>query len=175
MTTSIVTSEVLDQETSIFEDSPMTEGEEKELVIVKTAIASAYSNRLEQDLAIGAGLTQIFRRRLYRGKNGGRSWDQWLADESAEMTGGRGLLAKKSALYLRGFYRFRCEVLLKESGRSPELPLPASPHSIRPLIGQLETQPKAAVEMWKAACADASREKKGKVPTYDQVQRAALA
>ena len=29
--------------------------------------------------------------------------------------------------------------------------------------------------MWKAACADASREKKGKVPTHDQVQRAYLA
>ena len=82
MSTSIITPEVINQDTSILEESPMTEGEEKELVIVKTAIASAYSNRLEQDIAIGAGLTQIFRRRLYRGKDGGRKWDDWLKEES---------------------------------------------------------------------------------------------
>jgi|9_EtaG_2_1085328.scaffolds.fasta_scaffold04798_10 hypothetical protein len=175
MSTSIITPEVINQDTSILEESPMTEGEEKELVIVKTAIASAYSNRLEQDIAIGAGLTQIFRRRLYRGKDGGRKWDDWLKEESAEMTGGRGTLGKKSALWLRGFYRFRCEVLTEGNGSSPGIPLPASPTQIRPLIGQLETHPEAAVEMWKAACADASREKKGKVPTHDQVQRAYLA
>ena len=175
MINSLVTPEVLDLDTSILEESPMTEGEEKELVVVKTAIASAYSDRLEQDLAIGAGLTQIFRRRLYRGKDGGRSWDEWLAEESAEMTGGRGPLKKNNALYLRGFYQFRCEVLTEVGGRPPGLPLPASPYSVRPLLGQLDTQPKAAVEMWKAACADASRDAKGKVPTYEQVQRAALA
>jgi hypothetical protein len=49
--------------------------------------------------------------------------------------------------------------------------LPASPYQIRPLLGQLDTHPEAAIEMWKAAVADA----KGKVPTFDQVNRAALA
>ena len=73
MTTSIVTPEILDQSISVLQDSPMTEAEEKELVIVKTAIVTAYANRLEQDLAIGAGLNQIFRRALYRGKDGGRT------------------------------------------------------------------------------------------------------
>ena len=173
MTNSLITPEVVDQDISILEESPMTEEEEKELVIVKTAIKTAYSNRLEQDLAIGAGLTQIFRRKLYRGKDGGRKWDDWLAEESAELTGGRGPLSKKPALYLRGFYRFRCEVLPKGSPGS--LPLPASPKAVRPLLGQLETHPEAAIEMWKAACADAGREKKGKPPSYEQVQRAYLA
>ena len=175
MTSSIVSPEVLDLDTSILEESPMTEGEEKELVVVKTAIASAYSDRLEQDLAIGAGLTQIFRRRLYRGKNGGRNWDQWLAEESAELTGGRGGLGKNAALYLRGFYQFRCEVLTEVGTCPPGIPLPASPAQVRPLLGQLERCPEAAVEMWKAACSDASRDKAGKVPTFEQVQRAALA
>ena len=175
MTTSIITPEVVDQDISVLEESPMTEGEEKELVIVKTAIQTAYSSRLEQDLAIGAGLSQIFRRKLYRGSNGGRSWEEWLEQESADLTGGRGSLGKKPALYLRGFYQFRCEVLTKGSTCSPGIPLPASPAQVRPLLGQLETHPQAAVEMWKAACADASRDKPGKVPTYDQVQRAAIA
>lgn len=175
MSSSLITPEVVDQDIAILEESPMTDGEEKELVIVKTAIKTAYADRLERDLAIGAGLLKIFRRKLYRGANGGRDWETWLAEESAELTGGRGPLTKKPALYLRGFYQFRCEVLTKGSTCSPGIPLPASPAQIRPLLGQLETHPQAAVEMWKAACSDASRDKPGKVPTYDQVQRAALA
>lgn len=43
---------------------------------------------------------------------------------------------------------------------------------MRPLLGQLDTHPEAALDMWKAACAQAG---KGKVPTFDQVNRAALA
>jgi hypothetical protein len=170
MTTAIIP-EVLDTSTQILEASPMTDSEEKELVIVKTAIQTAYADKLERDLAIGAGLLQIFRRKLYRGKEGGRTWEQWLAEESAELTAGAGAIGKDSANYLRGFYQFRCEVL-RSAGPGPRnLPLPASPKQIRPLLGQLDTHPDAAVEMWKAAVADA----KGKVPTFDQVNRAALA
>jgi hypothetical protein len=166
-----ITPEVMGLETQIFEDSPMTESEEKELVIVKTAIKTAYADKLERDLAIGAGLLQIFRRKLYRGPNGGRKWDDWLKEESAELTSGKGPIDDKTSQYLRGFYQFRCEVLQPRSGRSTSIPLPASPYQIRPLLGQLDTHPDAAVEMWKAAAADA----KGKVPTFDQVNRAALS
>ena len=77
MPESIVTTEIVDQDVSILEESPMTEGEEKELVIVKTAISTAYADKLERDLAIGAGLLKIFRRKLYRGKDGGRTWEKW--------------------------------------------------------------------------------------------------
>ena len=172
MTTSIITPEVLDQDISVLEESPMTEGEEKELVIVKTAIATAYADKLERDLAIGAGLLKIFRRKLYRGKEGGRSWEQWLADESHELTNGRGPIAHKTSEYLRGFYQFRCEVLQPRIPGSANIALPASPKQIRPLLSQLKTHPDAAVEMWKAACTQAG---KGSVPTYDQVNRAAIA
>jgi hypothetical protein len=167
-----ITPEVMGLETQIFEESPMTEQEEKELVIVKTAIKTAYAVKLERDLAIGAGLLQIFRHKLYRGPSGGRSWEQWLADESAELTAGRGALSFDSAKYLRGFYRFRVEVLQPQGTCPAGLPLPGSPAQVRPLLGQLETHPEAALEMWKAACAQAGR---GKVPTFDQVNRAALA
>lgn len=167
-----ITPEVMGLKTQIFEESPMTEQEEKELVIVKTAIKTAYADKLERDLAIGAGLLQIFRRKLYRGPSGGRNWEQWLADESAELTAGRGALSFDSAKYLRGFYRFRVEVLQPQGTCPAGLPLPASPAQVRPLLGQLDTHPEAALDMWKAACAQAG---KGKVPTFDQVNRAALA
>lgn len=171
MTTAIIP-EVLDTSTQILETSPMTESEEKELVIVKTAIQTAYADKLERDLAIGAGLTQIFRRKLYRGAKGGRSWENWLIEESADLTAGRGPLGKDTALYLRGFYQLRCEVLQPAGHGLRDVPLPTSARQVRPLLGQLDTHPEAAVEMWKAACAQAGR---GKVPTFDQVNRAALA
>jgi len=168
MSTAIIP-EVLDVE--ILENSPMTEAEDKELIIVKTAITTAYADKLERDLAIGACLLKIFRRKLYRGKEGGRTWEQWLSEESAELTAGRGPLGKDTAFYLRGFYQFRVEVLTPSGPGRYSLALPTTPKQVRPLLSQLDTHPSAAVEMWKAAVADA----KGKVPTFDQVNRAALA
>jgi hypothetical protein len=167
-----ITPEVMGLETQIFEDSPMTESEEKELVIVKTAIKTAYADKLERDLAIGAGLLQIFRRKLYRGPSGGRNWEKWLADESDELTAGRGALGTDTAQRLRGFYQFRVEVLQPAAPGRAGVALPTSPKQVRPLLGQLDTHPEAALEMWKAACAQAG---KGKVPTFDQVNRAALS
>lgn len=171
--TKAIVPEVVGLETQILEDSPMTDAEEKELVIITTAIKTAYADKLERDLAIGAGLLKIFRRKLYRGKSGGRSWKQWLAEESAELTAGRGALGEDTAQRLRGFYQFRVELLqASATWRADGLALPSSPSHVRPLLSQLDTHPEAALEMWKAACAQAG---KGKVPTFDQVNRAALA
>ena len=167
-----ITPEVVGLKTTILEDSPMTEVEEKELVFVKTTIKTAYADKLERDLAIGAGLLQIFRRKLYRGPSGGRNWEQWLADESAELTAGRGALDRSDATRLRGFYQFRCEILQARARGPHGVQLPTAARQVRPLLGQLDTHPEAAREMWKAACAQAG---KGKVPTFDQVNRAALA
>ena len=165
--TSAIVPEILDIE--ILEDSPMTEAEEKELVIVKTAITTAYADKLERDLAIGAGLLKIFRRKLYRGKDGGRNWKDWLKEESAEITAGRGPIGEDTAKRLRGFYQFRCEILQGQATWPADSPLPTSPAQVRPLIGQLDTHPQAAIAMWKAACTTAG---KGSSPTYEQVQRA---
>lgn len=172
MTTTAIIPEVVGLKATVLETSPMTETEEKELVIVKTAIQTAYADKLERDLAIGAGLLKIFRRKLYRGKDGGRTWEQWLAEESAELTAGQGPLGKDTAHYLRGFYQFRVEVLQPAGPGRLNVELPTSARQVRPLLSQLDTHPEAALQMWKAACAQAG---KGKVPTFDQVNRAALA
>lgn len=173
MNSNAITPEVMGNQTMILESSPMTEAEEKELVMAKTAIEAAFADKMERDLAIGKCLLLIFRRKLYRGAHGGRTWEQWLAEESAEMTAGRGPLGKDTARYLQGFYQFRVEVL-SPAGHGPRsgVALPTSARQIRPLLGQLDSHPEAALEMWKAACAQAG---KGKVPTFDQVNRAALA
>ena len=172
MSSSLITPEVVGQDISILEDSPMTESEEKELVIVKTAIQTAYADKLERNLAIGAGLHQIFKRKLYRGKNGGRNWDTWLAEESKELTKAEPL-NRKTAQRLRAFYRFRVEILPSrpEQASGEKLPLPTSHYQVDPLLGQLDSHPEAAIAMWKAAVTDA----KGSVPTTSQVHRAAIA
>jgi hypothetical protein len=168
--TSAITPEIVDVE--ILEESPMTLREVEELVAAETAIATAYADKLQRNLAIGAGLTQIFRRKLYRGEDGGRKWPEYLKQESRKFTLGDDPMGPDTAWYLRGFYQFRCEVL-PQSGHGLEgIELPASPRQIRPLLGQLNSHPKAAIAIWKAACTDAG---KNKTPTFDQVQRAALA
>ena len=126
--TSAIVPEIVNVE--ILEESSMTEAEEKELVIVKTAIRTAYGNRMEQDLAIGAGLNKIYNRKLYRGSKGGRSWKKWLEEESDEITAGRGPLKLDTARRLSGFYEFRCEVLRPTASWSQDLPLPTSPKQI---------------------------------------------
>ena len=167
MTSTAIIPEI--ENVEILEDSPMTEAEDKELIIEKTAMATAFADKTERDLIIGRGLLRIFRRKLYRSKDGGRTWENWLKEESAELTAGRGPLGRDTANYLRGFYQFRVEVL-QPSGRGlKDLPLPTSPRQVRPLLGQLDSHPQAAIAMWKAACTTAG---KGIVPTYDQVQRA---
>jgi hypothetical protein len=75
-----------------------------------------------------------------------------MALPTLELTAGRGSIGKETANYLRGFYRFRVEVLSPRGERPASTPLPASPHQVRPLLGQLDTHPEAALQMWKAAC-----------------------
>tara|TARA_R100001509_G_scaffold35651_1_gene18882 strand:+ start:180 stop:1181 length:1002 start_codon:yes stop_codon:yes gene_type:complete len=168
--TSAISPEIVDVE--ILEESPMTKAEEEELVAAETAIAAAYADKLQRNLAIGAGLLQIFRRKLYRGKDGGRKWKDYLKEESRKFTLGDEPLTIDTARHLKGFYQFRCEVLQRSDPGLADLELPASPKQTRPLLSQLNTHPQAAIEIWKAACTDAGKKK---TPTFDQVQRAALA
>ena len=172
MTSSLINPEVLDQDTSLLEDSPMTESEEKELLIEEAAIAAAYAGKLERNLAIGKSLYRIFKRKLYRGKDGTRKWDDWLAERSSRLTLGT-TIDRKTAQRLRTFYRFREEILPSrpEQASGKSLPLPTNHYQVDSLIGQVESCPEAAIAMWKAAVTDAN----GKVPTASQVQRAALA
>lgn len=165
-----ITPEVLD--TEILEDTPMTDDEQRELVEVETSIKANMADRMERDLAIGKGLLTIFRKRLYRSPGGGRTWEQYLEQESSKLTPDGQAIEQKTSEYLRGFYRVRCELLQRRSPGSANIPLPTSAKQVRPLLGQLDTHPEAAIAIWKAGCSQAGA---GKVPTYDQVNRARLS
>jgi hypothetical protein len=170
MTLSTIHPEIFD--TEILEETPMTDDEQRELIEVETSIKANLSDRVERDLAIGKGLLTIFRKRLYRSPGGGRTWEQYLEQESHKLTPDGQVLERNTATRLRGFYQFRVEVLQRGAPGPGSLPLPTSAKQARPLIGQLDTHPEAAIAIWKAACSQAGA---GKVPTFDQVNRARLS
>ena len=152
-------------QTEILEESPMTEQEQKELIETETVIKSSFQGKMERDLAIGAGLLKIKRQKLYRGINGGRSWPDYLKEESAKLTSNSEPITHKDSINLRGFYEFRCEILQELNYHSI---LPTNKTQVVPLLGYLKN-PKEAVEIWKAACSEAGS---NKVPTFNQVNKA---
>ena len=152
-------------QTEILEESPMTEQEQKELIETETVIKSSFQGKMERDLAIGAGLLKIKRQKLYRGVNGGRLWPDYLKEESAKLTSNSEPITQQNAIYLRGFYEFRCEIL---QDLRQVIILPTNKKQVQPLLGYLKS-PKEAVEIWKAACSEIGN---NKVPTFNQVNRA---
>lgn len=193
MTTAIVPEVIGD--TQIYDDTPMTPAEQRKLVELETQIKTKLGNKMEADLAIGGALLQIQREHLYRGPDGGRTFDDYVKEESHRLTPDNQPIGEKTAAYLRGFYYFREEVLSAWSSCSGkiDLPLPTAAAQVRPLLflldhlrrdaSQINTANGSAtyddrraaeakaIEIWKAAVTEA----KGKTPTFDQVNRARLA
>ena len=151
--------------TEILEESPMTEQEQKELIETETVIKSSFQGKMERDLAIGAALLKIKRHKLYRGIKGGRSWPDYLKEESSKLTGSSSPITQDSARDLRGFYEFRCEIL-QQSDESQILP--TNKTQVKPFIAYLK-KPEEAIKIWKTACSEAGS---NKVPTFHQVNRA---
>ena len=151
--------------TEILEESPMTEQEQKELIETETVIKSSFQGKMERDLAIGAALLKIKRHKLYRGIKGGRSWPDYLKEESSKLTGSSSPITQDSARDLRGFYEFRCEILQQSDNCQI---LPTNKSQVKPFISYLKN-PSKAVEIWKTACSEAGS---NKVPTYHQVNNA---
>ena len=152
-------------QTEILEESPMTDQEQKELIETETVIKSSFQGKMERDLAIGAALLKIKRHKLYRGIKGGRSWPDYLKEESSKLTGSSSPITQDSARDLRGFYEFRCEIL-QQSDESQILP--TNKTQVRPFIAYLK-KPEEAIKIWKTACSEAGS---NKVPTFNQVNRA---
>ena len=152
-------------QTEILEESPMTEQEQKELIETETVIKSSFQGKMERDLAIGAALLKIKRHKLYRGIKGGRSWPDYLKEESSKLTGSSSPITQDSARDLRGFYEFRCEILQQSDNCQI---LPTNKSQVKPFISYLKN-PNEAVEIWKTACSEAGS---NKVPTYHQVNNA---
>ena len=149
--------------TEILEESPMTDEEQLLLIEKETKIISAQVGKMERDLIIGQNLMEIKDQKLYRSKNGKRSWEEYLIQESQKLTLDGETIQVKKAQRLRSFYKFRCLILPK---KDPSVPLPTAVTQLRPIAGEMTKNPEEAIKIWKAACSQAGS---NKVPTFNQV------
>jgi len=157
--------------TQILEESPMTEQEQKELNQSLAAIESSDCRgakyQMHRDLELGRELLKISRHKTYRGTNGGRSWNQFLKEETPKIMAKKEAMDFNKANRLKAFYQFRNEILLE---LAPEdMPLPSAPYQLESIVGTIGKDPNLAIEIWKAACSMAG---KNKVPSKRQVREA---
>ena len=88
-------------QTEILEESPMTPQEQQRKVELETIFKSADLSKDEQRLIQGKALIQICREKLYRGNDGGRSWEDYLKQDSKNLTSNYEILKPLTAQTLR--------------------------------------------------------------------------
>ena len=100
-------------QTEILEESPMTPQELQRKVELETIFKSADVSKDEQRLIQGKALIQICREKLYRGNNGGRLWEDYLKQDSKNLTANGEPIKRTSASNLQAFYMLRTEIFSK--------------------------------------------------------------
>ena len=163
-------------QTEILEESPMTPQELQRKVELETIFKSADLSKDEQRLIQGKALIQICREKLYRGNQGGRSWEDYLKQDSKNLTSNFEILKPLTAQRLRAFYMLRCEIFPKSLTLNF---LPSVSHA-QSLLGYLPlpsknpknyndedyVKIKKAINIWKAACSEAGA---NKMPSFTTV------
>ena len=151
-------------QTEILEESPMTPQELQRKVELETIFKSADTSQEEKRLIQGKALLQICREKLYRGKNGGRLWEDYLKEDSHNLTANNESIQSRTAQNLRAFYMFRVEILPKRKSISF---LPSATHCYQ-LLGFLPLPSKnpdkydsddlekieKAIKIWTTACGE---------------------
>ena len=100
-------------QTEILEESPMTPQELQRKVELETIFKSADCTKNEQRLIQGKALIHICREKLYRGNNGGRSWEDYLKQDSKNLTANAEPIKSSTANNLRAFYMLKEEIFTK--------------------------------------------------------------
>jgi len=163
-------------QTEILEESPMTPKELQRKVELETIYKSADLSKDEQRLIQGRALIQICREKLYRGNEGGRSWEDYLKQDSKNLTSNCEILKPLTAQRLRAFYMLRSEIFPKSLTLNF---LPSVSHA-QSLLGYLPlpsknpknyndedyVKIKKAINIWKAACSEAGA---NKMPSFTTV------
>jgi hypothetical protein len=140
----------------------MTPQELQRKVELETIYKSADKSQEEKRLIQGKALLQICREKLYRGKNGGRLWEDYLKEDSHNLTANNESIQTRTAQNLRAFYMFRVEILPKRKSISFS---PSATHCYQ-LLGFLPLPSKnpdkynsddlekieKAIKIWTTAC-----------------------
>jgi len=149
-------------QTEILEESPMTPQEQQRKVELETIFKSADLSKDEQRLIQGKALLQICREKLYRGNNGGRSWEDYLKQDSKNLTSNSEPIKLSTSKNLRAFYMLKVEIFPKSQTFDF---LPSISHAME-LMGYIPLPNKypkdydekdekliqKAINIWKSAC-----------------------
>ena len=179
MMSSAIIPEIVGQ-TEILEESPMTSQELQRKVELETIFKSADLSKDEQRLIQGKALIQICREKLYRGNDGGRSWQDYLKEDSKNLTSNFEPIKQTSADNLRAFYMLRAEIFPKT--RTFKF-FPSVSHA-QELMGYLPLPSKnpdkyeeedfekikKTINIWKTACGKAGT---NKIPSFTTVRELA--
>ena len=167
-------------QTEILEESPMTPQELQRKVELETIFKSADCTKNEQRLIQGKALIHICREKLYRGNNGGRSWEDYLKQDSKNLTSNSEPIKSSTANNLRAFYMLRTEIFPKT--RTFKF-FPSVSHA-QELMGYLPLPSKnpdkydeedfekikKTINIWKTACGKAGT---NKIPSFTTVRELA--
>jgi len=167
-------------QTEILEESPMTSQELQRKVELETIFKSADLSKDEQRLIQGKALIQICREKLYRGNKGGRSWEDYLKQDSKNLTSNSEPIKLSTSKNLRAFYMLKVEIFPKSQTFDF---LPSISHAME-LMGYIPLPNKypkdydekdekliqKAINIWKTACGKVGVNQK---PSYNIVKEIA--
>jgi len=167
-------------QTEILEESPMTPQELQRKVELETIFKSADCTKNEQRLIQGKALIHICREKLYRGNKGGRNWEDYLKEDSKNLTANSEPIKSSTANNLRAFYMLRTEIFSKT--QTFEF-LPSISHAME-LMGYIPLPSKnpdkydeedfekikKTINIWKTACGKAGT---NKIPSFTTVRELA--
>jgi hypothetical protein len=167
-------------------ESPLSPAETAQLQSCELAIELAGKDRLEKALIIGEKLSTIYNHALFRGADGGCTWEQWLKERLPKLlpeAEGRSVNWGDDRRLLH-----ECRALLAGSAQIQYLPVKVSDQA-RYLAGLIPRQtagpsgwqpailddPDAAqgiAKVWKMACQNAETNQRRNGPTAEDVRAA---
>ena len=167
-------------------ESPLSPAETAELQSCELAIELAGKDRLEKALIIGEKRSAIDNHALFRGVDGGRTWDEWVATRLVQLLPDEATGKPAWADYRRWLWETRTLI----SRSSPRAGIPVKMQQAESLVAVIPRRysagyhgwnpailddPDAAqgiVKVWDLACQNAERNQRRNGPTAEDVRAA---
>ena len=167
-------------------ESPLSTAETAELQSCELAIEMAGKDRLEKALIIGEKLSAIYNHALFRGANGGCTWEQWLkerlpkllpeAGKAVDWGDDRRVLWETRALLSQpGIYQGELPSKAQEQAKILRALIPrryASKPGWNPAILDDPDAAQGIAKVWELACQNAERNQRRNGPTAEDVRAA---
>ncbi len=167
-------------------ESPLSPAETAELQSCELAIELAGKDRLEKALIIGEKLSTIYNHALFRGPDGGRTWDEWVADRLTQLLPEEATGKPAWADYRRWLWESR-KLISCTPERAALAPITfkqaealralvprkfSGPSGWNPAILDDPDAAKGIALVWKEACKKAEANKRPNGPTAEDVRTA---